>query len=1004
MATYKPKKKIDNNGTLDDIKFPMDSIYGLSDEFKKKGVHFISDSDITVTSGSASLSEKWVVNGVDGITEPFDGMLLAIRTPSRGLSSKGVVLSIDGGNNYNSLIIIDYAGVSSFNYAYRNQTTILFSFNAVQSTSAYLESGVATTITGCWQTADKDNNYIVNQYKNNEDNEKPILTKYSNSTSDSTGPTSFSQNVTINHAKGRLSATELRENGVSLADKYALKGESGGNCFENLGNIDTWAGIPNNVEVLGSDGVTWDEEYVFYDKDENVIASGNMAHRIPLQAGEGIEFIPDTENNVVKINATGGSGGGIGGSTTSLFSEWTTGTSGNLYLPSAGLYEIKVVVLEYNEPRTMTFFVDWEVSSYSYSQATLYEVGGNDSSSIIIVDDTGLIEYYNNDYNSDKVQSISYRKVNEQISAGGSSGGGTPFVETTYNELKALRDGGQLVAGQKYRITDYNCTTTQENTTSAMHQFDIIVEALSNNTLSENASAIQHGGSGSGGGSPQFKPEVLADSDGTLVEGAIVASYYYFEDFNESTGEQEGYKSMDEFIAYTYLENNDGVVVPVIYKTDADGAINAPEEFDYPDTEDTFFYDGTMEVDGTTYDKWRKIELGGDTLTWDGDAKVWALTNVVVTSGGSASDPYFANCKLSAWEIKYSLDNDKTRFWWAMDATPAWFTSNFDVGTWYATGETYEHDGATYYVFFNEGVSTLYSTTPYPTKPNEIYIDFDGSGTLEDDNSVINEYGGGEEGKGVIYYMKDEYGNECPYDFKNIQFDREGTYYYTFSWVDENNAVKDLSIVGNTELYNDEGGIAGCYGNKMGIVSLYDFGVSDDNPTNLATALNDNVFISTYSYDDGFCYGCYNNTFGDGCGSNTFGDSCFGNTFGDSCFDNTFGDKCHFNTFGDACYLNTFGNNCYYNTFGNGSNSSTLGNSCFGNTFGNDCFWCIFGDDCCKNIVDNGVLGAHPQPTTGTGTMQGIHIHYGVTGRFTVTRGANYTQDVRTANDVTITV
>jgi hypothetical protein len=27
-------------------------------------------------------------------------------------------------------------------------------------------------------------------------------------------------------------------------------------------------------------------------------------------------------------------------------------------------------------------------------------------------------------------------------------------------------------------------------------------------------------------------------------------------------------------------------------------------------------------------------------------------------------------------------------------------------------------------------------------------------------------------GKGIIYYMKDEYNNECPYDFKNIQFIR----------------------------------------------------------------------------------------------------------------------------------------------------------------------------------------------------------------------------------------
>lgn len=35
-------------------------------------------------------------------------------------------------------------------------------------------------------------------------------------------------------------------------------------------------------------------------------------------------------------------------------------------------------------------------------------------------------------------------------------------------------------------------------------------------------------------------------------------------------------------------------------------------------------------------------------------------------------------------------------------------------------------------------------------------------------------------GKGVIYEMTDEFGNTCPYDFKNIQFNDDGTYRYTF--------------------------------------------------------------------------------------------------------------------------------------------------------------------------------------------------------------------------------
>lgn len=64
----------------------------------------------------------------------------------------------------------------------------------------------------------------------------------------------------------------------------------------------------------------------------------------------------------------------------------------------------------------------------------------------------------------------------------------------TYAELVALRDSSSLVAGMQYRITDYACTTTQASTQSAGHPFDIIVTADSENTLNEEARAIQHEG------------------------------------------------------------------------------------------------------------------------------------------------------------------------------------------------------------------------------------------------------------------------------------------------------------------------------------------------------------------------------------------------------------------------------------------------------------------------------------------------------------------------------
>lgn len=61
----------------------------------------------------------------------------------------------------------------------------------------------------------------------------------------------------------------------------------------------------------------------------------------------------------------------------------------------------------------------------------------------------------------------------------------------TYEELKALRDDAKLVAGMFYRITDYVTTSIQEATQSAGHQFDIIVRALDEKTLDEEAKAIQ---------------------------------------------------------------------------------------------------------------------------------------------------------------------------------------------------------------------------------------------------------------------------------------------------------------------------------------------------------------------------------------------------------------------------------------------------------------------------------------------------------------------------------
>lgn len=351
-------------------------------------------------------------------------------------------------------------------------------------------------------------------------------------------------------------------------------------------------------------------------------------------------------------------------------------------------------------------------------------------------------------------------------------------------------------------------------------------------------------------------------------------------------------------------------------------------------------------------------------------------------------DTYFANSNLDAWEIKYDLDNDKTKYAWA-DAT---------------------------------------------------------------------------NGKGVIYYMKDEFNNECPYDFKNVLFKRyklkdnsglhladsilENSDYanpikqafknwqiYLGPAMDKDNisfyytrgVYEDGYLVSGADIYNydrnsyesyDERNLVFNYnsgGNYVGVCKIYNSfdiiaEVKDTNGewfytfSKKATAtdtavdaslskltsvecynnsikeyiksklyyLNNNIFIVLGNrgrvYSNNFNTNCYNNTFANNCYSNTFGNSCYNNTFGRACYLNTFGDNCFSNTFGDNCFSNTFGSyyqhntfgsyseynifgsSCWSNTFESGYDSNTFGDSCFSNTFGSSCRSNTFGNNCSRNI------------------------------------------------------
>ena len=75
---------------------------------------------------------------------------------------------------------------------------------------------------------------------------------------------------------------------------------------------------------------------------------------------------------------------------------------------------------------------------------------------------------------------------------------------------------------------------------------------------------------------------------GQLIPGSVIPYYREMIDANGGGGIGDGnYVSTDVFIAYEYLEDINGNIVPVIYKTDVEG-----DEPDIPDYADKFFYMG----------------------------------------------------------------------------------------------------------------------------------------------------------------------------------------------------------------------------------------------------------------------------------------------------------------------------------------------------------------------------------------------------------------------------
>ena len=448
----------------------------------------------------------------------------------------------------------------------------------------------------------------------------------------------------------------------------------------------------------------------------------------------------------------------------------------------------------------------------------------------------------------------------------------------TYSALVDKRNAGQLIPGMQYRITDYDFTTTEEDTDSAHLSFDIIVIADSESTLNENARAAHH----------QYEAR-----EETLT-GAIK-----------------------------------------LYKTDITDIEGYANEVDM---EDYFLLSGMVDIDGTTYYRYDKYEISGD--TYENTGRYILLESIDLDSLG------------------VSLGNP---------LTPV------GEGT-YGEDGVYTSHSEDSIVAYENGTVTVGSTVPL----NDRDIAF-----WELKYTLDNIKHSSADGAGTILYMKDEFRNECNYDFINARFkvyeitacpkspDLVGTYAIkagspgitygtnskfvpTFGSNNHDNVIKSdglAKIVFSYSCYSNTFGPI-CYNNTFGPGCYSNTFDSDCNCNTFGPGCNYNTFGPSCDHNT-FDSGCYSNTFDSGCNYNTFDSGCNYNTFDSGCSDNTFSQGCSDNTFGPGCYNNTFGDYCHNNTFDSGCNYNTFGPGCYSNTFGSYCHNNTFGDYCGSNSFGN---------------------------------------------------
>lgn len=364
------------------------------------------------------------------------------------------------------------------------------------------------------------------------------------------------------------------------------------------------------------------------------------------------------------------------------------------------------------------------------------------------------------------------------------------------------------------------------------------------------------------------------------------------------------------------------------------------------------------------------------------DIIVTALDNKTLDEKASAiwsardTKGYFGDCNLPAWDVRYCLDNNTKHISALSKGCKIVLSLPPELGTteeFVYSGEV-EIDSSTQYKWTGNLIGyEAYIVTPvkFP-EPGSSFLTFVPSisnDPVELDSSVVisEVLESTKEGKGVIYRLTDEHGNECCFDFKNIMFsvtlnsdgkyDPEGSSVecYTYSsFVD--GEIIDASLSGNanhniqgTNSYNNVFVGNACYDNVFENNCAFNIFTNSSIGNHFGRGVSNNIFYNS----------CLTTHFKGNSGNNIFKDEVVGSTFDMDTYENIFEDLvsnsvfgCYFtrNHFMHQCNSNIFGSNVEDNNFTNVVTNCSFGTSIINNTFetiqysqiGHDIHWCEF--------------------------------------------------------------